>query len=227
MVLRNFFNFFAIVLTGVLLCASTPALAWGDHDDRRDRREDRREDRRWEHYSYRNHPSYGFRFSFIPNGCFSIRLGRERFYYNDGVYFRYYNGDYVLVQPPVGAIVRRIPVDYRSVIINGVTYYTDNGVYYVYTPGGYQVVPAPVTYVQAPAPVYQTAPVTVVQPATAPAANVTLNNDETYTINIPNEKSGGYTEVTIKRAEKGFVGPQGEFYADFPRVFQLKAMYAR
>ena len=47
-----------------------------------------------------------------------------------------------------------------------------------------------------------------------------------FTVNIPNDK-GGYSAVVIKKSGNGFVGPQGEFYPDFPKVSQLKIMYGK
>jgi hypothetical protein len=56
--------------------------------------------------------------------------------------------------------------------------------------------------------------------APPPPAAVT---DE-FTVNIPNRR-GGYTPVVIKRSGDGYVGPQGEYYPEFPKVFQLEMMY--
>jgi len=47
-----------------------------------------------------------------------------------------------------------------------------------------------------------------------------------FTVNIPNDH-GGYTAVVIKRSANGFIGPQGEYYPEFPKVFQLKVMYGK
>jgi hypothetical protein len=47
-----------------------------------------------------------------------------------------------------------------------------------------------------------------------------------FTINIPNNH-GGYTAVVLKKSGTGYVGPQGEFYPEFPKVFQLKMMYGK
>ncbi len=47
-----------------------------------------------------------------------------------------------------------------------------------------------------------------------------------FTVNIPNDH-GGFTAVVIKRSGNGFTGPQGEFYPEFPKVFQLKIMYGK
>jgi hypothetical protein len=43
-------------------------------------------------------------------------------------------------------------------------------------------------------------------------------------INIPNSR-GGYNPVKLVKTEKGYVGPQGELYAENPTVEQLKVLY--
>ncbi len=101
---------------------------------------------------------------------------------------------------------------YQPVVVNGVTYYVNNGVYYIYTQYGYQAVAAPGGAVTQAAPA---APVTA-----------TSSDNNSITINIPNAK-GGYTAVVIKKSGNGFVGPQGEFYAEFPKVSQLQTMYGK
>jgi hypothetical protein len=55
----------------------------------------------------------------------------------------------------------------------------------------------------------------------APAAQ-----PDQFTVNIP-DKNGGYTAVVIKRSGNGFTGPQGEYYPEFPKVFQLEIMYGK
>jgi len=105
---------------------------------------------------------------------------------------------------------------YQPVVVNGVTYYVNNGVYYTYTQYGYQAVATPIGSVAAP--VVQADAVTVMPAST--------NNDDSYTINIPNGK-GGYNAVLLKRSGNGFVGPQGEFYSEFPKVSQLQVMYGK
>jgi len=58
-------------------------------------------------------------------------------------------------------------------------------------------------------------PLPVLSPSTPP--------DE-FIVNVPNNH-GGYTAVVIKRSGSGFIGPQGEFYPEFPKVSLLKVMY--
>ena len=50
--------------------------------------------------------------------------------------------------------------------------------------------------------------------------------DDDITLNIPNV-AGGYSAVLVKRSGKGFIGPQGEFYPEFPKVSVLKVLYGK
>lgn len=45
-----------------------------------------------------------------------------------------------------------------------------------------------------------------------------------FTLNVPNAQ-GGYTAIVIKKSGNGYVGPQGEYYQQFPTVAQLQTMY--
>ena len=195
------------------------------HDDRDFHRGDH------DFYRWHDHPHYGYRMHFLPDGCFTVLVGGVAYYYYDGLYYVREGFDYVLVSPPIGAYVNVIPPDFQPVSINGRIYYTDNGVYYILTQHhGYKVVPQPVVYAQ-PVQVVETQPQEVVvttQAPMAPAAvsSVPVDSQDTFPINIPNN-SGGYTTVVIKKSGNGFVGPQGEFYATFPTVAQLKAMYVK
>ncbi len=74
--------------------------------------------------------------------------------------------------------------------------------------------------------VVQSVPTTIAVPTQITATPATNTMEESFTINIPNDK-GGYTSVNVKRSGKGFVGPQGEFYSEFPKVSQLKVMYGK
>ena len=82
---------------------------------------------------------------------------------------------------------------------------------------------APSYYVR---PAYVAAPYEPVVYQSVPTAVATATTNGYFTINVPNNR-GGYTSVDLKRIETGFLGPQGEFYAEFPRVSQLQAIYGR
>lgn len=222
-----------LVALTLLVSSSLSYADWGmginfgggdHHDDWRDRHDDHH------FYRYHEHPQFGLHLSYIPDGYYTVWVGGTRYFYYDGLYYVRVEGGYMLVAPPIGAYVSTIPPDFQPVVINGVTYYADNGVYYVLTRHhGYKVVAQPVVYVPR-APVVVTQPaVTVVTTQAAPivpAGPVVSEMQDSFTVNIPNDK-GGYTAIVIKRSGNGYVGPQGEFYAKFPKVSQLKVMYGK
>lgn len=188
------------------------------------------------YYHWHDHPHYGYRTHFLPEGAFVVWVDGARYFYYDGLYYMRDGDVYELVSPPIGAYVSSIPPDFQPVSINGRIYYTDGGVYYLLTEHhGYKVVPTPVVYQQPQQVIVaQPAPVVVAQPAPAvvetapvppPAVSQPVAQDS-FPINIPNN-SGGYTTVVIKKSGNGYVGPQGEYYANFPSVTQLKAMYVK
>ena len=134
-------------------------------------------------------------------------------YYYDPYYYPYYPY-YADPYYPAYAVVASS--SYQPVVVNGATYYVNTGVYYVYTQYGYQAVATPVGVT-----------VTAVQTATVNAAPVTSAGiDDSFVINIPNNK-GGYTAIVLKKSGNGFIGPQGEFYSEFPKVSQLQLMYGK
>jgi len=45
-----------------------------------------------------------------------------------------------------------------------------------------------------------------------------------FSVNIPNSR-GGFNTVIIKKDGDGFVGPNGEYYPEFPKIFQLQMKY--
>jgi uncharacterized protein YcfJ len=301
----------SVLFIGALIILFQPTLSYArdDHGGRFDRRD--------HFYRYQDHPRFGVSIDLISNDYVPVVAGGASYYYYDGLYYTPAGNAYVLVTPPVGAIVTAIPIDYRPVNINGVIYYTDSGIFYVRTRYGYQVVPPPVVQtISGPVLVTQTAlvpepqnqtkvaegaglggilgalfggiighqqkghhelggaliggaagaaaggivgaqipnqnvstPVAVAQPSpvivtpppaveslpavvqapSAPqpaAATAQGSSDGSITINIPNGQ-GGYTPVIIKRSGSGYVGPQGEYYPEFPKVSQLQTMYSK
>ena len=165
---------------------------------------------------YPHHERYPYgRFEVsLPHGFVELGFRGHKYFYNAGLFYLFNARQYVVVPPPAGVVVYEIPNGWHTVVIDGATYYTYNGVYYARVPGGYQVV-------QPPAPV-------IVEPAMVAATVVVAEKPiEEFTINIPNSKGNGYVTVVVKRSGTGFVGPQGEFYPEFPKVAQLQAMYAK
>ncbi len=293
-----------VFVAGALIFVFQPTLSYARGDDHHDRF-----DRHGHDYHYQDHPQFGMRINLISHDYVPVVVGRARYYYYDGLYYTPAGNEYILMSPPIGAIVPAIPPDYMPIIINGVTYYTDNEIYYVYTGRGYQVVPRPVVRTVSrpilvthaaqiiPEPENETKvaegmglggvlgallggivghqmkghhelggaliggvagataggilgaqipnenvsrPVTAVESSAVTLAPAPLvvqvpqsiaatdqgSADGSYTVNIPNGQ-GGYTPVIIKKAGNGFVGPQGEYYSEFPKVSQLQAMYLK
>ena len=107
--------------------------------------------------------------------------------------------------------------------VNGVPYYYGNP-YYPAAPVGYVgVAQPPVAYVPASTPMaapYATPAAASSQPPAAASVS------DSFDIHIPNG-NGSFTLVTLQKTEKGFLGPQGEFYADHPTEDQLKARYCK
>jgi hypothetical protein len=127
----------------------------------------------------------------------------DRHYYRNGRWYRrgWFGFEFVVSVLAIGAFIDSLPPRHTTVVVESTPYYHDDRYYYRQLPeGGYVVVPAPV----------------IVQPQS--------QIPETSTVNIPNSR-GGYTSVTLRKSGNGFVGPQGEYYADSPTVDQLRVLY--
>jgi len=143
----------------------------------------------------------------MPSRYENVRVGRERYHYRDGRFYRlgFFGFWFFAVRPPIGVIIRVLPVGRRTIIVGGIPYYYYDDIYYRDCPLGYIVVPAP-----------------VVNPnVVAPPQNL---YGETVTINVPNS-NGSFTPITLVKRGNGYVGPQGEYYPGHPTVEQLRALY--
>jgi hypothetical protein len=47
----------------------------------------------------------------------------QEYYYQDGVFYILKNGQYYVIEPPIGALVTEIPADYDEIELDGRTYY--------------------------------------------------------------------------------------------------------
>jgi len=176
-----------------------------------------------EPYHYTQHYApHGRVMERLPGDYIRLIMGGLEYYYWEGMFYRMMAGRYMVVQAPIGAVVTAIPQGIQPVIVDGVAYYNINGVTYMQTTYGYQVVPQPKTVVIKNYVTEQKNAGTI-ESAKSEAVS---GDEEAFTVNIPSSK-GGYTAVTMKRSGSGFIGPQGEYYTEFPRIEQLKVMYAK
>ena len=65
------------------------------------------------------------------------------YYYWDGAYYTKRDKEYVVVAPPIGAVVPTVPQGCEPLLIEGKTYYSCDDVSYLATPQGYQIVEEP------------------------------------------------------------------------------------
>ena len=60
----------------------------------------------------------------------SYAYANSDYFYQDGVFYLYQNGNYTTIIPPAGALVTSLPDDYETIVMNGTEYYlVDNTVY--------------------------------------------------------------------------------------------------
>lgn len=88
----------------------------------------------------------------FPRGYAEVHVGRDRYYYHRGVFYRPGPRGYYVVRAPRGAFVRVLPPHYARVYIGPSVYYRYGDVYYQDYRGGYVVVDPPATTVVTSAP---------------------------------------------------------------------------
>ena len=109
-------------------------------------------------------------FASLPREHTRIIVNGVPYYYYDGVYYAACPNGYVIVNPPMGAVVPAIPAGMIPVVVGSTTYYYAGGVYYLQQPNGYVAVSPPASVI---APV-QSVSVPVATPVAAPVPTVTM-----------------------------------------------------
>ncbi len=77
------------------------------------------------------YPWLGFNCWYLPYGYDMFYWNDYPYYFSDGYYYQYNNDEYTVVEPPIGALIKTLPSDAKSIVINGQQYYELNGVYYL------------------------------------------------------------------------------------------------
>ena len=166
----------------------------------------------------------------VPEGCQQVVVDGTLYYLINGVTYMRTAYGYQVVPMPSVLVPRMATMAAPVTVMTAQPQTTIINVPAPSTPPP----PPPVMNVPVPtpmpmpgkAPYVAPAPAPVVAAENTPAAEAAGMTNDTYVINIPNAK-GSYTPVSIRRSGNGFVGPQGEFYTEFPRVEQLKLMYGK
>lgn len=87
----------------------------------------------------------------LPRGYSEVRVGRDRYYTQRGVFYQRGPRGYVVVRAPRGAIIRSLPPHYTRIYVGSTVYYRYGDVYYQPARNGYVVVDAPVAQALPPA----------------------------------------------------------------------------
>lgn len=206
-------KYIGIVILAVLMFQSLPAFAYHDGGRRGDyRRGYGHGDHRWGH---------GHVVRRLPARHRTIYWSGISYLFGDGLFYRHSPAGYIIVEPPVGAIVPILPDGYTRVTVERTPRYYYEDTYYAVAPkGGYVVVAPP-----ASVPASQLLPVQE-KWLDRETKTDSIGAIDSYDIYIPN-KNGSFILVTLKKVEKGFIGPQGEFYPEHPTVEQLKTLYGK
>ncbi len=86
----------------------------------------------------------GLQLSFkLPKGSVAISVGKDRYHYHKGVYYRKAKKGYVVTKAPRGAIITSLPRGYSRIVVSNTVYFRFGSVYYKKVPQGYMVVDAP------------------------------------------------------------------------------------
>jgi len=147
------------------------------------------------------------------------------YYIADGVYYRTSPEGYVIVEKPVEIVAvapsaPKAPAVASSTATLYVPKRTGEGFVSVTLKkldGGY-LGPQGEFYPAMP-------PVTLLTEMYGIAEELRQVRSDTFFIHVPNKDGESFTRVTLTRHDRGFVGPQGEFYPLMPSVAHLAEMY--
>src|SRR5450631_172937 len=100
-------------------------------------------DQRYNHGRY--YPPMGTVRPTLPGEYRPYYRGRDRYYFNGGVWYAPRGPGFVVVRPPAGLMISVLPPYYSTVWIGGSPYYYADNVYYTWRPdqNGYAVVDPP------------------------------------------------------------------------------------
>lgn len=78
-----------------------------------------------------------------PRGSHWVTHGNNRYMVHQGRFYKPGRGGYVCTRPPMGFVLRGLPLAATLIVMAGITYYVVDDIYYRKIPTGYQVVETP------------------------------------------------------------------------------------
>lgn len=133
-----------LLMLTALATSSWAERGWGHgrDDNWRDRYQDRGQehhqdhdwvlDKRYEHNQY--YPRQGYVVQELPGNYRMFRHRDERYYFNDGIWYRPWEGGFAVVLPPIGLVLPFLPPFYTTIWAGDIPYYYANDVYYRWRP---------------------------------------------------------------------------------------------
>ncbi len=135
--------------------------------------------------------------------------------------------------PPVGAVVKNLPIGYKTVLSLGSPelLYSYKKTFFKASSKGFIVVSSPAAEETVKYPSVHAAPVAPASHAAPAAYSGAAARPQTITaasdvVNVPNS-DGTFTPIKLIKHGDGYTGPQGEFYPGHPTINQLKTLYGK
>lgn len=76
----------------------------------------------------------------LPQGHHTVHVGQRNYFYQGGIFYRKDPKGFIVVRPPLGAVIVGLPVGFTTVVIAGITYFLFADAYYRPVSAGYMVV---------------------------------------------------------------------------------------
>lgn len=89
-------------------------------------------DKRYDHNQY--YPRRGYVVRELPRNFREIRHRNDRYYFNDGIWYRPAVDGFSVIMPPIGLVVPFLPPFYTTIWVGDVPYYYADDVYYRWRP---------------------------------------------------------------------------------------------
>jgi hypothetical protein len=134
------FGLLAVCLGGMLVLG---VVRLADADSRRPRHTVKKRVHDTRHYHNRHYPARGEYIRTVPRRSKVVVHAGIQYHYFGGVWYRPYQSRFIIVSPPIGAIVPFLPPYYTIIWVGGTPFYYANDVYYAHRRDSYVVVAPP------------------------------------------------------------------------------------